>query len=360
MVYFGTYTGQKSQGIYVAAFDPEKGILAPARLAAKTKNPTFLAVNDRTQVLYAANEIGDFGGTNSGAVSAFQIDSQSGSLSVLNEQPSGGSGPCHLAVARNGSCLVVANYGSGSVAVLPLDKEGRLGAPSDSVQHLGSSSNPERQEGPHAHFVAWTPDDQHVLACDLGLDKVMIYQLSRTLSLHPNDPASFQLEGGSGPRHLAFDPSGRFVFILNELSSTLTACRYDASTGGIVKLETLSTLPKAFSGVNTCAEIQVHPSGKAIYASNRGDNSIAAFSLDSTIGSVKLIQHVPTQGKTPRHFALDPTGHWLLAENQDSDSVVTFAVDEQTGKLTNTGRSEAIGAPVCAVFVSSQKQEDRR
>lgn len=357
MVYFGTYTGEKSQGIYLAAFDSAKGILAPARLAAKTKNPTFLAVNKKTRILYAANEIADFGGTNSGAVSAFRIEAQSGSLTPLNQQPSGGSGPCHLAVARNGSCVVVANYGSGSVAVLPLDAEGRLDPLTSSVQHRGSSANPQRQEGPHAHFVTWTPDDERVLACDLGLDKVMIYQLSGTLSIHPNDPASFQLERGSGPRHLAFDPKGRFVFILNELSSTLTACRYDPSTGSIVKNETVSTLPKGFSGVNTCAEIQVHPSGKTLYASNRGDNSLAVFSLDPTTGSVKLIQHVPTQGKTPRHFALDPTGRWLLAENQDSNSVVTFAVDEKTGTLTNTGRSEAIGAPVCAVFVSRQITE---
>jgi 6-phosphogluconolactonase len=358
LVYFGTYTGAKSQGIYVAEFDPEKGTLTPARLAAKTKNPTFLAVNDKTHILYAANEIADFGGTNSGAVSAFKIDVQSGSLTLLHEQPSGGSGPCHLAVARNGSCVVVANYGSGSVAVLPLDTDGRLGPPSCSVQHHGSSTNPRRQEGPHAHFVTWTPDDQRVLACDLGLDKVMVYQLSGTLSLRPNDPASFQLEPGSGPRHVAFDPSGRFVFILNELSSTLTACRYDSKTGVIVKKETVSTLPKTFSGVNTCAEVQVHPSGKTLYASNRGHNSIVVFGVDPVTGLVSVLQNISTEGKTPRHFALDPTGHWLLAENQDSDSVVTFAVDERTGKLTDTGRSESIGAPVCAVFVSKKKRSD--
>lgn len=354
-VYFGTYTGAKSQGIYVAEFDAQRGMLGPARLAAETKNPTFLAVNAKTRTLYTANEIADFGGTNSGAVSAFRIDGQSGSLTLLNQVPSGGSGPCHLAVARNGSCVLVANYGSGSVAVLPLDTDGRLDPPSDSVQHRGSSTNPQRQEGPHAHFVTWTPDDQRVLACDLGLDKVVFYQLSGTLSLLPNVPASFQLEPGSGPRHLAFDRSGRFVFILNELSSTLTACRYDRSTGMIVKNETVSTLPKTFPGANTCSEVQVHPSGKTVYASNRGHNSLAVFSIDSTTGSVKLLQHISTGGKTPRHFALDPTARWLLAENQDSDNVVTFAVDEKTGKLTDSGRSESVGAPVCAVFVSRPK-----
>jgi 6-phosphogluconolactonase len=358
LVYFGTYTGAKSQGIYVAEFDPEKGALAPARLAAKTKNPTFLAIDGKTQILYAANEIADFGGTNSGAVSAFRIDVQAGSLTLLNEQPSGGSGPCHLAVARNGSCVVVANYGSGSVAVLPLDSDGRLRPPSASVQHHGSSINPQRQEGPHAHFVAWAPDNQRVLVCDLGLDKVLIYQLSTGFSLRPNNPADFQLTPGSGPRHLAFDPSGRFVFVINELSSTLTPCRYDSSTGLIVKSQTVSTLTENVSAVNTCAEVQVHPSGKTVYASNRGHNSIEVFGIDPATGLVKVLQNISTRGKTPRHFALDPTGRWLLAENQDSDTVVTFAVDEKTGKLVDTGRSESIGAPVCAVFVSKKKRSD--
>ena len=348
-VYFGTYTGEKSQGIYVAQFRPEEGKLEPARLAARTKNPTFLAVHERTGVLYAVNEVTDFGRTNSGAVSAFRIDPQTGSLTIISQQSSGGSGPCHLAVAQNGSCVLVANYGSGSVAVLPLDSAGRLAAPTGFVQHHGSSTNPQRQEGPHAHFITWSPDDQYVLACDLGLDKVLIYKLSNGL-LSPANPPSFGLEPGSGPRHLAFDPTGRFVYVINELSSTLTACRYDAGKGIVTAQETVSTLPKDFSGVNTCAEVQVHPSGKTIYASNRGHNSIAVFSRDPVSGLANLVQIASTQGKTPRHFTLDPTGRWLLAENQDSDSVVIFAVDEQTGQLTPTGRSEKVGAPVCAVF----------
>jgi 6-phosphogluconolactonase len=351
LVYFGTYTGEKSQGIYVSEFDPKLGSLTPPKLAAASKNPTFLAVNKKTKTLYAANEIADFGGANSGAVTAFRFDSRTGALTLLNEQPSGGSGPCHIAMSRDGACVLVANYGSGSVAVLPLEANGKPQPPSTSVQHKGSSTDPRRQEGPHAHFITCSPNDDRVLACDLGLDRVLIYQLHGTASLFPNEPAYFSVRPGSGPRHLAFDPKGQFVYILNELSSTLTVCLYDSDKGVLTEQQTVSTLPETFTGNNTCAEIQLHPSGKALYASNRGDNSIAVFGIDSKTGAAKLIQNVSTRGRTPRHFSFDLTGQWLIAENQDSDNVVVFEVARTTGKLKAKGESEPVGAPVCAVFV---------
>jgi 6-phosphogluconolactonase len=272
----------------------------------------------------------------------------------MNQQPSGGAGPCHLAVARDGSCVLVANYGSGSVAVLPLEAEGQLKQPSVSIQHHGSSVNPRRQEGPHAHFITWDPFNRIVLTCDLGLDKVLFYRLDESrFTLTASEPAAFSLTPGSGPRHLAFHPNGRYAYQLNELSSTLTPCSYDAAQG-LKELQTISTLPDDFHGVNTCAEVQVDSAGKFVYASNRGHNSIAVFAIDPATGKVKLLQLESTQGKNPRHFALDPSGRWLLAENQDSDSVLVFAVDPLTGRLKPSGVSQKIGAPVCAIFVPNR------
>jgi len=351
-VYFGTYTGEKSKGIYVAQFEPATGKLGAPELAAETRNPTFLALDPTRQVLYAANEVSDFGNKEAGAVSAFSLDQKTGRLTFLNQQPSGGAGPCHLAVAQNGKCVLVANYGSGSVALLPLDTNGRLREPSMSIQHHGSSVNPQRQEGPHAHFITWDPPNHLVLTCDLGLDKVLIYQLDAAgLALSANDPPAFALKPGSGPRHLAFHPNGHYAYVLSELSSTLTACSYDDQRGELKELQTITTLPENFKGANTCAEVQVHPSGRFVYASNRGHNSIAVFAIEPATGRVKLVEFQSTQGKTPRHFSLDPTAHWLLAENEDSDSVVVFAVDTQSGRLAAAGISQGVGSPVCAVFV---------
>lgn len=351
-VYFGTYTSETSRGIYRALFEPDTGKLGVPELAAETRNPTFLAVDAENRVLYAVNEISDFGTGNLGSVSAFSVNQKDGRLTFLNQQASGGSGPCHLSVARSGRCVLVANYGSGSVAVLPVSKDGHLQEPSTSIQHRGSSVNPRRQEGPHAHFITWDPAGRVILTCDLGLDKVLLYQLDRAQRvLAPQDPPSFALKPGSGPRHLAFGADGHYAYILNEISSTLTICSYDAARRELKEVQTISTLPEDFTGANTGAEIAVHPDGKFLYASNRGHDSIAVFAIDPSTGTIKLLQLEPTQGRTPRHFVLDPTARWLLAENQDSDSVVLFAVDPRTGRLSPTGSSQRIGAPVCAVFV---------
>jgi 6-phosphogluconolactonase len=354
-VYFGTYTSKQIKGIYVAQFDPSTGQLAALQLAAETKNPTFLALDPTRRFLYAVNEIGDFDKKGNGAVSAFSVEPQTGKLTFLNQQASGGSGPCHLAVSDTHNCVLAANYGSGSVVVLPVEADGRLQAPSATVQHRGSSVNRERQEGPHAHFITWDPVNRFVLTCDLGLDKVLVYRLEEhPLSLTPNDAPFFAVKAGSGPRHLAFHPNGRIAFLLNELSSTLTVCEYDGQRGELKEIQTASTLPEGFSGRNTCAEVAVDPTGKFVYASNRGHDSIAVFSIDPASGMVRCIQHQSTEGKTPRHFAIDPTGKWLLAENQDSDKVVVFSLSAETGRLATTGQSQSVGAPVCAVFVPKQ------
>lgn len=354
-VYFGTYTGEKSKGIYVARFDSATGRLSAPELAVETKNPTFLALDSNSRVLYAVNEVNDFGTGGSGGVSSFKVDGKTGNLSFSNEQPSGGSGPCHLAVDQAGECILVANYGSGSVAVIPLGPDGSLRMPSVSIQHHGSSVNRQRQEGPHAHFITWDPANRLVLTCDLGLDKVLIYKLEKPqLSLKPNDPPFFMLKPGSGPRHVAFHPNGKFAFIINEMASTVTLCSYEGRHGEFKEIQTVSTLPESFGGANTCAEIAVHPSGRFVYASNRGHDSIAIFSFDPVIKRLQLVGHQSTEGKTPRHFALDPTSKWLIAENQDSNDIVVFGLDSATGRLAPTGMKQNLGAPVCAVFAKRQ------
>lgn len=351
LAYFGTYTGQKSKGIYVARFDAKTGKFSAPEWAADTRNPSFLAIHPNHRWLYAAGEVDSFGGKPGGVVGAFRIDPKSGRLERINEQPSGGAGPCHVAVDHTGKCLLVANYGSGSVAVLPIDAEGRLGT-GTSIQHHGSSINPQRQEGPHAHFIIPDPGNQFALACDLGLDKVLVYRLNpEQPSLVANTPPCVSLKPGSGPRHLVFAPNGRFVYVINEMGSSITTFSYDAHAGSLKELETHSTLPPEFRGQNSCAEIQVHPSGKFIYGSNRGHNSIAVFRVNPKDGRLQRTECVSVGGKTPRHFAIDPSGKWLLAENQDSDGVASFAIDSATGHLTTTGETTEVGAPVCLVFV---------
>jgi 6-phosphogluconolactonase len=351
-VYFGAYTGAKSKGISVSHFDPATGRLTAPELAATTTSPTFLAVHPSRRFLYAVAETSNLGGKRVGTVAAFSLDASSGKLSLLNRESTGGAGPCHLEVDRTGKCLLVANYGGGSVAALPIQETGALGSACSFVQHKGSSVNPQRQEGPHAHYITTDPANRFALTCDLGLDQVLVYRFDPDkATLVPNDPPFAAVAPGCGPRHLAFHPTGRFAFVISELGSTLMTFSYDAKRGRLKELQTLSTLPATFVGKNSCAEVQVHPSGKFVYGSNRGHDSIAVFGFDAKRGKLTCLQIQHTQGKTPRHFAIDPSGQWLLAENQDSDSVVVFRIDEKTGRLSETGTSVAVGAPTCAVFV---------
>jgi 6-phosphogluconolactonase len=356
LVYFGTYTGAKSKGIYVARFDARTGVLSTPELAVETKSPSFLAVHPGERFLYAVGEGTTLEGQRSGAVSAFALDKSSGKLTLLNQQPSGGLGPCHLSLDSMGRCLMVANYGGGSIASLPVRLDGALGEPATKIQHLGSSVNPQRQAGPHAHCINADPADRFALCCDLGLDQVLVYRLDpKGATLAANHPPFAATRPGAGPRHLAFSPNGRFVYVINELTSTMTAFAYDAKRGALTELQTLSTLPQAFAASkNSCAEIAVHPSGRFVYGSNRGHDSIAAFAVDAKTGQLRPVEHQVTGGKTPRHFAIDPTGQWLLAENQGSDDVLVFKIDPKSGALTPTGQKQTVPAPVCAVFVPTK------
>ena len=355
LVYIGTYTGGKSQGIYVSRFNPATGRLTAPELAAETASPSFLAIHPNQRFLYSVVEKHNPTGKRIGALNAFSINPSTGKLTLLNQASSGGGGSCHVAVDPSGKCLLAADYGSGTVAALPIQANGHLGEPATVIQHQGSSVNPQRQAGPHAHYITPDPANRFALACDLGLDQVLVYRLDPAkATLVPHEPPFASVKPGSGPRHLAFHPSGRFVFLISELSSTLTAFAYDAERGVLKELQTVSCLPEDFTGTSSGAEVQVHPSGKFVYGSNRGHDSIAVFAFDAGSGKLTGLEYASTQGKTPRHFALDPTGRWLLAENQGSDTIVVFRVDSETGRLTPAGQTISVGAPVCAVFLPAK------
>jgi 6-phosphogluconolactonase len=348
LVYVGTYTGRGSEGIYLYRLDSATGALTYVSTTTGLQNPSFLVLGFQGRCLYAVRE------SSAGAVVALSRDRTTGALTVLNEQPSQGQGPCHLAVDRTGRFLFVANYGSGSVAVLPIAADDSPQPATSVVQHEGSSINRSRQRGPHAHCVVPDAANRYLLVADLGIDKVMVYRFDdKTGKLSPNDPPFARCEPGSGPRHLAFHPNGKYLYVIEEMSSTIEVFAWDVSIGELKPLQRISTLPEDFQGASTCAEIEVHPSGRFLYGSNRGHNSIACFAIDGATGKLTLVGHEPTQGKNPRHFAIDPSGTLLLAANQDSDSVVSFRINQETGVLTPTGQTCRVPTPVCLTMVAN-------
>jgi 6-phosphogluconolactonase len=357
-VYFGTYTGEKSKGVYVSRLDLASGTLTPPELAGETASPSFLAVHPSQNFLYAVNEVSEFQGKASGSVSAFAIDRNTGRLTALNQQPSVGRGPAHLVVDKAGRNVLVANYGGGSVAVVPIGTDGTLKPPSAFIQHTGSSVNPQRQKEPHAHSINVDPANRFAYAADLGLDKVLVYRFDvEKGTLVANDPPFAAVAPGAGPRHFAIHPNAPFAYVINEISLTVTAFRRDPDRGSMTEVQTISTLPlgQAVEPGFSTAEVQVHPSGRFLYGSNRGHDTIVVFAIDEKSGRLTHVEHRPTQGSTPRGFGIDPTGRYLLAANQRSDSVVVFRIDQQTGRLTPTGQTINVGAPVCVKFVERDR-----
>ncbi len=354
IVYVGTNTRSKSKGIYAYRFQPSSGTVTPLGLASETPNPSWIAVHPELQYMYAVNE-NEFKPEpgKPGNISAFAMDRKTGRLTLLNRASAVGRGPCHLAVDPTGRSLLLANYGSGSVAVLPIQPDGRLGEATAFVQHQGSSVNPRRQAGPHAHCIRPSPDNRFVLAADLGLDQVLVYRFDPAKgTLIPNDPPAAMVAPGAGARHFAFHPTGRYVYVVNELANTVTAFSYQADKGVMAGLQTVPTLPADFTGRSSSAEVVVDAAGRFVYASNRGHDSIAVFSIDPDKGTLTPVEHVSTQGRTPRNFAIDPTGAYLFAANQDSHNIVLFRVDARTGRLTPTGRIiEDSPEPTAVVFV---------
>lgn len=356
LVYYGTYTGKASKGIYVSRLDADTGRLTAPELAAETPSPSFLAITPNGKFLYAANEMPRFQGKAAGAVTGFAIDRKSGRLTQVNQVSSGGDGPCHIVVDATGRTVLVANYGGGSVAAFAVNDNGSLDTASSFIQHTGSSVNKSRQAAPHGHCITADPANRFALACDLGLDQVLVYKLDAAKArLLPNDPPYAKVPPGSGPRHLAFRPDGRFAYVINEMTCTMSTFRYDAQRGALEAIHLHSTLPtgEAVKPGYSTAEVEVHPSGKFLYGSNRGHDTIAVFAIDADSGTPKPVEHASTRGKTPRSFGIDPTGRWLLAANQNSDTVVVFRIDEQTGKLTPTGQEVTVGAPVCVKFTAA-------
>jgi 6-phosphogluconolactonase len=353
-VYVGTYTeeGSASKGIYAYRFDPSNARLTSIGLAAQTINPSFLAVHPNRRFLYAVNEVGNYKGQQSGAVSAFAIDHATGKLRLLNEVASGGADPCYITVDKTGKFVLVANYTGGSVSVFPILQDGRLGEASAFVQHTGHGTNPKRQEGPHAHSIDLSPDNRFAIVDDLGLDQTLVYKFdSAKGSLTANDPPFAKADAGAGPRHFVLHPNGRFAYVINEMGSTVSVFSFEAAGAVLRTLQTISTIPKEFAGQNDDAEIQIHSSGKFLYASNRGHDSVAVFAIDPDKGTLTLIEYVPTKGQSPRNFEIDPTGRLLFAANEKSDNVVVFRINAQTGRLTPTGKVLDISQPVCVKFV---------
>jgi 6-phosphogluconolactonase len=353
LVYVGTYTDKDSKGIYVFSFNPATGESGPVELAAESPSPSFLAVDSGGTQLYAVNEVDTFDGGKTGAISAFEIDRASGKLKLLQQVSSAGAGPAHLSLDRSGKYLLVANYGGGNFAVYRIESDGRIGPRTAFVQDTGSSVNKDRQASPHAHEIRASNDNRFVLVADLGTDELLVYRFYTAAgTLTPNKPAYTKLTPGSGPRHFAWTPSGKYLYVVNELANNVVVFSFNASTGQLHNLQTISTLPQGFKGENTTAEIQVDAAGKTLYVSNRGDDSIAVFAIDGHDGKLSLVERVPTGGKEPRHFTLDPTGKWLFAANQNSDTINVFSVDGSSGRLTATSHTIRVPAPVCVVPVA--------
>jgi 6-phosphogluconolactonase len=351
LVYIGTYSRGESEGIYAFRFNSESGELTPVTAVSGVKNPSFLAIAPDQKHLYSVAEIDMFDGQKAGGVAAFSLDKASGNLTKLNAQPTGGAGPCHVIVDKQGKNVLVANYGGGSVSVLPIGEDGQLKPPSSTIQHEGSSINPQRQKEPHAHSVNLDPNGKFAFVADLGLDKVMIYRFDPAKGeLKANNPPSASVAPGSGPRHFAFHPNGKFAYVINEMGNTVTAFQYDATEGRLTPLETVSTIPKDYKEVTYTAEVQVHPSGKFLYGSNRGHDSIAVFQINQDTG--KLTAKGQTKcPATPRNFGMDPSGKFLLACGQSSNQIEVFKINQDTGELTSTGHKVKVPSPVCVKFL---------
>jgi 6-phosphogluconolactonase len=355
-VYVGTYTSGKSEGIYYCRMNEMTGELKRYG-SIKSANPSFITTDPGRQYLYAVNEVGEIGGKPSGAVSAFSINEATGNLTFLNQQPSLGADPCHLTLDHKRKFLLVANYTGGSLSVIPILGDGSLGAATDVVQHHGASIR-EQQKAPHAHCVIMDPSGRLALATDLGIDKVMIYRFDSIAGkLRPNRQTSVTLGPGAGPRHLTFHPRGKYAYVINELDSTMSALSFDGRSGTLKLIETISTLPPGFSGKSYCADLHVSPSGRFLYGSNRGHDSIVVFQINQSTGKLKYIEHVSTLGKWPRNFTIDPIGRFLLVANQHTDNVVTFRIDPKTGRLKATGLVAEMPEPVCLHIATSTRSK---
>ena len=351
LLYVGTYTEEgRRDGIHLVRMDRRSGELRKISSVDAGANPSFLTIDPNGRALYAVNEVEKYDGKASGAVSAFAIAPSTGALTRLNEQPSEGGAPCFVNVDRSGRVVLVANYAGGNVALLPIQPDGSLELVAQVEQHRGKGPNAERQEAAHAHCILVDPSNRFALSADLGVDRVFVYRLDpERKSLRHLESGDAVMRPGAGPRHLAFHPTLPLVFVANELDSTVATLRFDAERGALAPLDSRSTVPSGWTGTNYPADIHVARSGRALYVSNRGHNSIAVFSVTES-GALSLVQSISTDGDWPRNFTLDPTGRWLLVANQRSGSIVVFARDQESGRLTPTRQRIELPSPVCLRF----------
>ncbi len=346
-VYVGTYTGQGSDGIYLYHFDAKSGELKKTGLAAKLANPSFLTLSPDEKFLYAVSEV-----NRQPVVASFSVGAD-GMLTAINQSSTKGGGPCFVATDKTGSVVMAANYGGGSVASFHVTPDGHLSEAVTFIQHEGSSADKARQEGPHAHSINASPDNRFAISADLGTDELNVYRIDlATGVLTPNTPSAAKVPAGDGPRHLVFHPQGHTAYVINELRNTVTRLEWDAKTGVLHPKESISTLPADFKGENSTAEVQIHPSGKWLYGSNRGHDSIAVFSVNVKTGKLKAVEQVSTKGSMPRNFRLDPSGNWLIAANQKGNNLTVFRIDPKTGRLKAVGEPVTQVAPVCVKFAS--------
>jgi len=351
LVFVGTYTGADSKGVYACRWDSASGNLEVIGLAGEVTNPSWVTIHPNGKYLYAVSELGN-DGSPTASVTSFTIDRNTAKLTKINTVASGGGGACHLVVDKTGKTLLVANYGTGSTGAFPVRDDGSLGEPPVVIQHHGSSVDQRRQRGPHAHGVFLSADNRFVFVPDLGLDQILSYKLDAAKSsISPNDPPFATVPPGSGPRHFAFHPKGKYAYAIDEMKSTVTAFTYDAAKGALNQMQNISTLPKDFTGEDNSAEIEIDAKGKFLYASNRGHDSITVFAIAKN-GRLAVAGNTLTQGKAPRNFRIDPSGAYLLAENQGNNSIVVFRIDSKTGLLTPTGKTATVGKPVCMQFLA--------
>jgi 6-phosphogluconolactonase len=339
----GTYTQKGSEGVYIYRFDAKQGTLEAVNVAKSLVNPSFLAVSPNQKFVYVVEE------TANGKINAFQLNEETGQLTLLNSQKVSGDYPCHVAVDKTGKWVLAGNYGSGNFSIFPVQADGSLGSASQTVQHEGKSINTNRQEAPHVHSINIGKNNQDVFVLDLGIDKIMAYQLdSKTGKIASAKPPFVEIKAGAGPRHFAFHPKKEYAYAILELTSEIATFSYKAST--LVPLQTISTLPTDYKAENSCADIHISPDGKFLYGSNRGHNSIALYSIHPKTGKLSLVQHQPVMGEMPRNFAIDPSGNFVLVANQKSDNLTIFKRDKKTGILTYTGKEIKVSMPVCLKF----------
>ena len=345
-VYFGSHGAGPHNGFSLASFDTDTGKLTEPVFLEEAEAPAYFIIRPDGRRLYTCNS---FPGS---SVSAYAIDPTTAKLKLINKQPSGGGDPSYVSLDPSGHYLLVANFLGGSAAVFALRPDGSIGRRTAFIQHIGASLDPHDPRHAHAHSIRFDPSHRFVLLADLGLDKIFVYRLNpKTGALTPSDPPFASVAPGSGPRHTAFDPRGRYVYAINQTANSIVRFGWNSDRGVLTQFETISTLPEGFKGENTGSEILMHPSGKFLYATNRGNNSVAVFSVQADTGRLTLIQHISSDGKTPRNAEFDPTGKWLLVTNKDSNNAVVFRIDQSTGQLTQNGDPVTVPAPFCERFL---------